>query len=112
MSSTAKPTHFVYNSGMANMKLSEVEKLARLSKLTVTEKELHSLSSQLSESLEYVQNLEDIDTTQVPDSYFTTDAKNVMDDDVVDEGIMLTQQEALKNAAATKDGYFVIKRIL
>ena len=94
------------------MKLSEVEKLARLSKLTVTEKELHSLSSQLSDSLEYVQNLEHIDTTQVPDSYFTTDAKNVMDDDVVDEGIMLTQQEALKNAAATKDGYFVIKRIL
>ena len=56
------------------MKLSEVEKLARLSKLTVTER-THSLSSQLSESLEYVQNLEDIDTTQVPDSYFTTDAK-------------------------------------
>jgi len=94
------------------MKLSDVEKLARLSKLTVTEKELQTLSFQLSESLDYVQNLEDIDTSQVPDSYFTTDAKNVMDEDVVDEGIMLSQNEALKNAPATKDGYFVIKRIL
>ena len=92
--------------------MSDVEKLARLSKLTVSEEESRSLSTQLSESLDYVQNLEDIDTSHVPDSYFTTDAKNVMDEDVVDESIMLSQKDALKNASSTKDGYFVIKRIL
>ncbi len=112
MSSTAKVLILVYNTDMADIPISEVEKLASLSKLTVTEAEKSTLSKQLSESIHFVENLIDIDTSLVPETFFTTDAKNVMDEDEVDESLMLSHEDVMKNAAATKDGYFVIKRIL
>ena len=92
--------------------LDDVKHLAKLSNLVVSDVEAQKYPEQLSESIEYVQNLEDIDTSGVPETFFTTKAKNVMDEDEVDESIMLSQEEALKNARATKDGYFVVKRIL
>lgn len=97
---------------MLNITSADVTKLARLANLTIDKESSKSLSRQLSESLNYVHNLEDIDTSAVPGSYFTTSAKNVMDEDEMDESVMLSQEEALKNAQNVKDGYFVVKRIL
>lgn len=97
---------------MSNLTLDDVKHLAKLSNLRISDEEAEKYPEQLSESIEYVGNLEDIDTSDVPDTFFTTKAKNVMDEDVVDEAIMLSQEDALRNARATKDGYFVVKRIL
>lgn len=97
---------------MSKLNTDDVQHLAKLSNLAISEEEAKKYPEQLSESIEYVTNLEEIDTSDVPDTFFTTRAKNVMDEDVVDEGIMLSQEEALKNARATKGGYFVVKRIL
>lgn len=97
---------------MSHLTLDDVKRLARMSKLPLEEADLEHYPEQLSESISYVDNLQDIDTSHVPDSFFTTDARNVMAEDEVDESIMLTQEEALQNAPNTKKGYFVVKRIL
>lgn len=97
---------------MSQLSLDDVTKLARLSKLDLSEAEISHFRDQLVESISYVDNLREIDTSEVPDSFFTTDAHNVMDEDVVNESIMLSQEDALKNASSTKNGYFVVKRIL
>lgn len=107
-----KKPELVYNTDMGNIQTSDVEKLARLSKLTLSDDDMKHIPDQLSESLGYVENLKDIDTSSVPENFFTTTAINVMDEDVVDESVMIPHEQALKNATATKNGYFVIKRIL
>ncbi len=97
---------------MSQINLDDIKHLAKLSNLQVTDEEAKKYPDQLSESIDYVENLKDIDTSNVPDTFFTTKATNVMDEDEVDESVMLSQEDALKNAKATKDGYYVVKKIL
>lgn len=97
---------------MKNLTVQDIKFLAHLASLQLSHEELSEYPLQLSESLDYVHNLNEIDTKNVPDAFFTTDAHNIMEEDVVDESVMLPQEEALKNAKLTKNGYFVVKRIL
>ncbi len=97
---------------MSTLTPDEVTRLARLSQLTLSDEELKSYPQQLEESIAYVHNLATVDTSGVPETFFTTDAHNVMDEDVVDPTCMLTQEQALKNASSTRKGYFIVKRIL
>lgn len=97
---------------MSQLTNDDVKKLAKLSYLDLSDAEIAHYRDQLAESLSYVDNLKEIDTSAVPDSFFTTDAQNVMDEDDVDGSIMLSQEQALQNAPAAKNGYFVVKRIL
>ncbi len=101
-----------YNRLMSHLDVTQVKALAKLANLKLTDDEAKEYPEKLSASLDYVENLNELDVSQVPDSFFTTNAHNVMQEDVVDESIMLSQEEALKNAKATKKGYFVVKRIL
>ncbi|TXH02258.1 MAG: Asp-tRNA(Asn)/Glu-tRNA(Gln) amidotransferase subunit GatC [Candidatus Moraniibacteriota bacterium] len=86
---------------MSTIDLDGVKRLAQLANLKLSDAEAQQYPEQLSESLEYVKNLDEVDTSQVPDNFFTTKAKNVMEEDEVRESDMLTPK-----------GYFVVKRIL
>lgn len=90
----------------------DIKKLAEMAKLQITDEEAAEYPDQLTESLKYVENLDDLDTSEVPDTFFTTKAKNVMQDDEIDPNIQLSQKDVLKNAKKTKNGYFVVKRII
>lgn len=89
----------------------ELIKLAELAKLEL-DNEDKKIADQLTESVSYVSNLSEINTENVPPTFYTTSAKNVMAEDEIDESVMLTQEQALQNASFTKNGYFVVKRIL
>jgi aspartyl-tRNA(Asn)/glutamyl-tRNA(Gln) amidotransferase subunit C len=97
---------------MSKLDLAEIQHLAKLSNLRITNEEALKYPEQLSESIEYVKNLEELDISSVPDSFFTTRAINLMEEDEVRTSDMLTQEQALKNAQSTKNGYFIVKRIL
>lgn len=97
---------------MSTVDLTLVQKLAKLSNLKLTDEEAAQYPEQLSESLEYVKNLVEIDTSNVPDNFYTTHAHNVMEEDEVREEDMLSHEDAMSNATSTKKGYFVVKRIL
>ena len=92
--------------------LDDINKLAQLANLSLSEKEAEKYPEQLSESLKYVENLKDIDTRAVHQSAYTIDLVNVMREDTIDTSRMFTQKQALANAKNTRNGKFVVKRIL
>lgn len=62
---------------MSKLSISEVEHIAKLSRLELSEKEKEKFSSQLSGVLEYVQQLNEVDTVKVDATAQVTGLSNV-----------------------------------
>ena len=84
--------------------------LGKLANLSLSESELEMLSSQLSETLKYIQNLEELDTTSV--DHTSTMLENVMFEDGTKNDRGLTPEEAIQNSKLIKQNMFVVKRIM
>ncbi|MHA1193998.1 MAG: Asp-tRNA(Asn)/Glu-tRNA(Gln) amidotransferase subunit GatC [Promethearchaeota archaeon] len=88
-----------------------LEHVSKLALLDLTEEEKDRFSEQLSDLLNYFKKLNDLDTSDVePMTHPIEGLKNVFREDVPRES--LSNEEALKNAKHTKDGYFKAPRIL
>ena len=61
----------------------EVQHLAQLSSVQLADDEVGSLQADISSILEYVQQLDELDTTGVEPTYQVTDLQNVWRQDVV-----------------------------
>ena len=94
------------------MKISkeEVEKVAKLARLEITDAEKAAFSEQLSSILTYVEQLEDLDTEGIEPTATVLDQINVFRDDTVRPS--LPADQALANAPEQSEGYFVVPRIL
>ncbi len=95
---------------MAKLSLEEVETIAELAKLTLTEAEKVMFQEQLSDILEYAEMLQQLDTTDIPPSSSAVPLKNIMRADVV--ALSLDNEEALYNAPQAEDGSFKVKAVL
>lgn len=97
-----------------NTKLSkeEILHLAKLANLTLTEEEMEKYSKQLTETIAYAKNLEELDTTQVKPTATSAHLQNVYFEDGTKNTRGLTQEEAIKNAKEKKDKYFKVGRIM
>ena len=87
-----------------------VARVARLSRLELSPEELDRYRHQLGEILEYVQRLNALDLAGVPPTAHVLPMANVMRDDEVRPS--LTQEEALANAPAVENGYFVVPPVI
>ena len=94
------------------MKISkqEVEHVAKLARLELSEQEKEQLTDQLSNILTYVETLNSIDTKGVEPTSHVLDIKNVMRDDVAKPS--LTQEQALANAPDKAAGHFKVPKII
>lgn len=63
---------------------SDIEKLAKLARVELTEKEKEKFKNQLSSILDYVKKIQEVDTSKVKPS-FRLDLKNVFREDLVDQ---------------------------
>jgi len=99
---------------MANTKLSKTEilHLAKLAKLNLTDEEIEKYRNQLSETIDYVKNLDKLDTSKVTPTNSVVDLENVTFEDGAENEIGLTVKEALQNAKKTKNQAFVVDRIM
>lgn len=96
---------------MAKLTREDVLKLARLSRLRLTEDEIDQFEAEISEILAYVEQLSEVDTTGLEPTAQVTGLTNVMRDDItIDYG--MTQESLLKNAPATEKKQFRVKRVL
>jgi aspartyl-tRNA(Asn)/glutamyl-tRNA(Gln) amidotransferase subunit C len=77
----------------------EVRHVASLARIDLDEAEIERFTEQFGDILEYFEALED-----VPEVESEADLTNVMRPDEVEES--LSQEEALRNAPETDDGYF------
>jgi aspartyl-tRNA(Asn)/glutamyl-tRNA(Gln) amidotransferase subunit C len=90
----------------------EVLHLAKLAKLSLTDVEIKKNQKQLGETLDYIENLKQINTDKITSDFYTTSAKNVFEEDKISKKRTLSLVEVLKNSKGNKDNYFVVKRIL
>lgn len=96
---------------MAKLTKDDVLKLAKLSRLQLTEKEVETFQNEITDILEYVKQLQDVKTDGLKPTYQVTGLVNVVRDDVVqDYGI--TQDELLKNAPNQEKKYLKVKRMI
>ncbi|MFS8120581.1 MAG: Asp-tRNA(Asn)/Glu-tRNA(Gln) amidotransferase subunit GatC [Microcoleus sp.] len=90
---------------------SDVQKIATLSGLVLTDDQLTHYQSQFEEILQYVKQLDDVDVTGLEPTYQVTGLANVTrTDEVIDYGV--SQAELLKNAPDQQDGSIKVRRVL
>ncbi|MBU4350896.1 Asp-tRNA(Asn)/Glu-tRNA(Gln) amidotransferase subunit GatC [Candidatus Parcubacteria bacterium] len=88
---------------------SQVEYVAKLAHIGLTEKEIKEFKDQLSAILDFVSKLQEVDTDQIKPLSQTTGLENVFRQDVVKPSF--NQKQALANAPDQYNGYFKTKSI-
>ena len=94
------------------MKISkqEVEHVAKLARLELTDQEKEKLTDQLSNILTYVEKLNELDTKGVEPTAHAFPLVNVTRPDEVRPSI--SNEEALRNAPAQANGLFLVPKIV
>ncbi|MBQ3442461.1 MAG: Asp-tRNA(Asn)/Glu-tRNA(Gln) amidotransferase subunit GatC [Selenomonadaceae bacterium] len=94
------------------MKISEqdIKTVASLSRLRIREEEAPDVLFQLNKILNYVENLQAIDTTNIEPTTYALPMQNVFRADVVKPS--LDRELALSTAPLQEDGYFKVPRVL
>ncbi len=87
----------------------DVKKVAKLANLPLTPDEELKYSDQLSKILDYVEQLNKVDTKDVEPTFNVSGQSNVMRKDEVGE--CLSQEDAISNAPNKKDGFVVTKGV-
>lgn len=96
---------------MTTISIADVQKLAKLSALTLTDEQVKTMSDELTEILHYVEQLEEVDTEGVEPTYQVNGLENVTRrDEIIDYGV--SQENLLKNAPAQQDGSIKVPRVL
>ncbi len=93
-----------------NITKQEVERVAKLARLEITEDEKEAFSRQLSSILTYIEQLKGIETTGIEPTATVLDQTNVFRDDVVRPS--LSVERALANAPEADEGYLRVPKIL
>ncbi|MBB3112176.1 aspartyl-tRNA(Asn)/glutamyl-tRNA(Gln) amidotransferase subunit C [Paenibacillus phyllosphaerae] len=90
--------------------LKDVEHVAKLARLTLTEQEKEQFTGQLNAILKYAEKLNELNTDDVEPTSHVLPVTNVMRDDVVRESVPV--ETALKNAPDDEDGQFKVPAVL
>lgn len=88
----------------------DVEYIAELARLEVSEYEKEMFTEQLSHILDYVKVLEELNTEDISPTYHVFPIQNVFRSDQVKES--LNQEEVLKNAPDQEKGFFKVPRVI
>ena len=89
---------------------SQVRKVAKLSRLELTEAEIEEFTGQLSAILEYVEKMNELDTTNVEPLAHCLAVSNVFREDGVKES--LGTEKTLGNAPQRDGEFFKVPKIL
>lgn len=89
-----------------------VSHIARLANIPITADEEKKLEKAFEETLAVVEQLQTVDVSNVQPTFQVTGLENVTREDIVDEKRMFTQEQALANARAQHDGYFVVAQVI
>ena len=88
-----------------------LEHISKLALLDLSEEEKNKLAQELGDTLSYFKKLDSLDTSNVkPMTHPIEGLKNVFREDVPWKS--LTNEEALRNAKHTKDGYFKAGKVI
>lgn len=87
----------------------QVKHVAKLANLPLSPEEEEKYSDQLSKILDYVEQLNQVDTSDVEPTFNVSGQENVMREDKI--GACLPQVDVLSNAPKKQNGFFVTKGV-
>jgi aspartyl-tRNA(Asn)/glutamyl-tRNA(Gln) amidotransferase subunit C len=88
----------------------DVRHVARLARLDFSDDEEARMADEMSQILDYVEKLDELDTSGVPPMSHVLDVTNVYREDEVEERI--DQEQALEPAPEAEQGYFVVPKVV
>ena len=91
------------------LSMEDVEHVMRLARLDLSAAEREEMRRQLSDILEHVAKLQELDTAEVPPTYHVLKTREIWREDEVRPG--LSREEALANAPRRRDGCFQVPRV-
>ena len=92
--------------------LEEIEHIARLARLDLSEDELIRYGDQLSAVLDYIDQLREVDVNGVEPTAQVTGMRNIWREDEVRDCPEEERQAALKEAPELEEGQIKVKRVL
>lgn len=96
---------------MSTITISEIEKLATLARVGLTEAEKKSLAGEMSAILEYVKQLDEVDVSSVEPTSQVTGLANVTREDKIFRS-EIKREELLSNTPETEKGFIKVKSVL
>jgi aspartyl/glutamyl-tRNA(Asn/Gln) amidotransferase C subunit len=90
----------------------EVVRLAALSALTLSEDEINRFKDQFGKTLDYIKNIDHVETSSVSQSSHMSGKTNATFEDGGLNERGLSTSDALKNSKRTENGYFVVDKVL
>ena len=87
-----------------------VDKIAHLARLEVTDTEREELMGDMGKILDFMEKLNEVDTTGVAPLVYMTDTVNNFREDVLKQEI--THEEALSNAPKHDADYFKVAKVI
>jgi len=90
----------------------EVKKIAKLASLKLQQEEVDLFATQFTQTVDVINQLNEIDTSSVPGTYQVNNLANITREDVVDTDRILPQAIALREAKLTHNGFFVVPRVI
>jgi len=88
----------------------QVEHIATLVRLGISEEEAQTFSRQFSSIIDYFNMLNEVDTTDIPPASDIANAENVLREDVVQPS--MSHEEFIKNAPKSERGYVKVPTVL
>jgi len=88
----------------------DIEKVARLARLELSDEEMEAFSRQLGKILEYMEQLNRVDTSEVEPTSHTLSLFNVFREDEIRDSF--PQEEVLGIAPEEEEGHFRVPRII
>jgi aspartyl-tRNA(Asn)/glutamyl-tRNA(Gln) amidotransferase subunit C len=88
----------------------DVEYVARLARLRLSEQEIGTFTRQLDGVIEYVRQLDKADTAGVTPTAFVIPEHDPARDDVVQPS--LPREDALRNGPSVRNGFFAIPKVI
>jgi aspartyl-tRNA(Asn)/glutamyl-tRNA(Gln) amidotransferase subunit C len=96
---------------MAKLSRDDILKLARLSRLELTEEEITQFAAEITSILEYVDQLQQVDITGLKPTSQVTGLTNVMREDVV-RNYGVSREQLLQNVPAVEKGQIKVRRMV
>ena len=95
---------------MTKISASDIRKVAQLARLELPENQIEIYTSQLEEILSYIDQLQEIDTQNIPPTTRAVEVVNAMREDIVEFN---SSREELLNQAPQREGdFFRVPKIL
>jgi len=90
----------------------EVQHIAKLARLGLTEKEVRKFQKELSKILDYIEKLKEVDISKTEPTSHSIKVENVLREDASEEKNLEIRKKLIEMAPETKDGYLKVKSIL